>query len=163
MILVEAKFHSGKSANDLGPDAEPSPIDQLAREYDALTYYAQAERSTPVLVYLTADHGLPVDDIESSSLEYSSLRNSEAMIAWLSWRQIESVLRVAEDPILIDLRDCLRRLDLRFFGGFSVSAPGTVTPWRFSIGSLTFSWVPQNAALTRRGATGSQSMWRFHR
>lgn len=52
VILIEAKYHSGKSS--VADQELERPNDQLAREWDNLVHLAQRERAQPILIYLTA-------------------------------------------------------------------------------------------------------------
>ena len=61
LVLIEAKFRSGKSFE--ADDEKERPNDQLAKEWDNLESLATAEGAEPFLVYLTADFGCPVAQI----------------------------------------------------------------------------------------------------
>ena len=114
LVLVEAKFRSGKSS--VADENTPSPVDQLAREFDNLAYAAARVGGVPVLVYLTADMGLPRHELIESAREYQSKypNREPPVLAWLGWRMLH---RLAPSPLLTDLRRLLERLDLIDFHG----------------------------------------------
>lgn len=132
LIVVEAKFHSGKSS---GPDEKSEALkDQLAREWDNGVRVAQAEGREPWLVYVTTDAGCPVRDLRESIAEYKAKRNDEPppRILWLSWRRISEVYRDSTDPILVDLMRLAKRLNLVSFSGFTPIETVPIIEWRYS-------------------------------
>jgi len=117
-VLVEVKFRSEKSS--LPDSAIDVPKDQLGREWDNLSRLCQEEKAEPVLVYLTADYGIPLDEIEESRNEYSFKRpdaTHKFQCAWLSWRHLPDALRSAEHPIAKDLVKLIERFGLTLFKG----------------------------------------------
>ncbi len=152
IILVEAKYHSGKSSE--AEEGEEHPTDQLAREWDNLTHYANRENRTPVLIYLTAGFGCPVAAIKASEQDFRSKRCDETLCPftcyWLSWRHLPRVLKDRENPMLQDLEAVLRHLNLMFFEGISeVRVPGHVQ-WAFR---KDFDWT--------MGRKVQEILWRF--
>ncbi len=139
LVPIEAKFQSAKST-DVRDEKQPQPVDQLAREWDNLTFYAQQENAEPVLIYLTADIGCPSGAIEASRVEYRSKRGGESTIAWLSWRHLEALVTGTTDPPLRDLGNMLKKLTLFFFKGFSPVARILPVDWRFTPRTVTYNW-----------------------
>jgi len=138
LVLIEAKYYSGKSSEE---DREQEcPNDQLAREWDNLVRVAAREKREPVLVYLTADMGIPKDEIEVSQREYRVKRGKQAVIAWISWRHLAGVLSGAQNPSLQDLRKVLERLNLVFFSGFSAIGRAAPVDWTYEGSSLRYGW-----------------------
>ena len=146
-ILIEAKFRSGKSS-DAGGD-EVAPTDQLAREWDNLVARAHRVDAEPHLIYLTADVGIPIEEIQASEREYLSRRPAGAPFScgWLSWRHLERCIRQLNDqgvdnPCLRDLARLCMRLELRFYDGISKFTPETLH-WRFQSAPTVFNWPDQ--------------------
>ena len=129
VIFVEAKYRSGKSSE--ADDVPERPYDQLAREWDNLVHLAHPH-TTPMLVYLTADVGMPREEMSASVAEYRGKRGGNApTICWVSWRHLHDVLDANRGVIHKDLLDMLERLDLHFFRGVHVPAPMTARQWTF--------------------------------
>ncbi|MDE2039668.1 MAG: hypothetical protein KGO96_05705 [Elusimicrobia bacterium] len=135
LALVECKFLSGKSGIEdhadediVVPERRP-PTDQLAREWDNLNKRAAQEQSTPVLIYLTADVGMPREDLEDSRLAIERSGERTFNCCWLSWRQLYEVR--SEAPIITDLKALLKRLNLIFFHGISDFTPAEPIDWQF--------------------------------
>jgi hypothetical protein len=177
LILVEAKFRSGKSSE---ADDSVHPQDQLAREWDNLQALAAQESSTPVLIYVTADMSLPHDDIEASQQELARKRGQRGRIGWLSWRHLPSLLDGSAHEVLRDLGAALRHLNLTFFEGLSSGDAVPAVQWTFTGSAPGFSWeciaaggvVPAvqwtfTGSVTHfswRGiAAGDAELWRFRR
>ena len=138
-ILIEAKFRSGKSSE--ATDDESAPRDQLAREWDNLVALAHREGATPLLVYLTADFGMPNAEIDASMEEYRLKRGAAPFACgWLSWRHLERQFRRTEDWRLRELVDLCNRLDLRLFDGVSKIRPRAIC-WRFRTSPMQFRWL----------------------
>ncbi len=141
LILVEAKFHSGKSSEE--DEKEEHPTDQLAREWGNLIQRATKENKEPVLIYLTAGFGCPTDAIHVSKKSFEKKPVGQSArwpftCLWLSWRHLPTILKSNGNPILQDLLAVLKRLGLTFFAGFSeVKYPGPIG-WSFSRG---FDWT----------------------
>lgn len=90
IILVEAKFHSGKSSLKT-PDGPPN--DQLAKQMVNLRLLAKRESADSyALVYLTADMGFPSRSIRESieELDAKTQDGSEESFFWTNWRAIRS-------------------------------------------------------------------------
>ncbi len=117
LLLVEAKYRSGKSSTAL--DNETPPRDQLARELDNLRAMAEDEGIACYgVIFITADFSCPTSDIIESAREYRDKRQSDPHFYWLSWRMLPDVLdltRARQEPMLKDLRDLMLRLNLVMF------------------------------------------------
>lgn len=128
LILVEAKLHAGKSSE---ASADDEPIgDQLAREWQSVQRRAQDEQRQPFLVYVTADYGLPADDIAHSQDELRKKQGAEGLILWLSWRVFGEVARLSGSPLLGDVaRLLIQRYALSSFDGIALRK--VCATWRF--------------------------------
>jgi len=151
-VLVEAKYHSGKSGEaDEREDAPPN--DQLAREWHSLVNHENDAR-TPVLVYLTADVCMPQIEIANSVKEYRDKQGGPGtpnpVIAWLSWRHLTEIVEGVEDVVGRDLKSLLERLGLFFFRGMSDVATLPSHTWRFTVPEARFAWE-----------SSGQFLWRF--
>lgn len=133
IILVEAKYKSGKSSLD---DDGIEPNDQLAREWDILT--TREKDATPYLLYVTADFSYPKEDIEESQSEFEKKRNGRLDVVWISWRKLPTVLNGSE-LILKDLIEILRKQGLTFFEEIKIP-PIDRVPWTFQKNILNFDW-----------------------
>ena len=116
IVLIEAKYKSGKSSE---ADDNDTPNDQLAREWDNLCVYATRTNSDPYFLYVTADIGFPISDIEASRLDYLRTRGKNIDILWLSWRKLHAILK-SDELIINDLRDILWKQGLTFFEGIFI-------------------------------------------
>jgi len=133
LILVEAKYLSGKSSEASETDQRPN--DQLAREWDNLLRVAERENANPFLIYLTGSLGIPVSEIEASIAEYRSKRKDDASspaILALSWRHIPEVFQQSNNVILRDLSDMAERFGFRYFHGFHLSSKHERWSWKFN-------------------------------
>lgn len=148
MILVEAKYRSGKSseADATAQDGKP-PWDQLAREWDNLVRKADRANASAVLIYLTADPGFPYNAVRASLEEFRKARSlaPPPRICWLSWRHLFNVAAGASGTMLGDLHDMLGRLGLHFFSGVSELPRLAGSEWTFravapSPRTVVFSW-----------------------
>lgn len=128
LVLVQAKYRSGKSSE--ADESSTVPFDQLAREWGNVESLARSESREPVLVYLTAGVGPPVEDIRRAEADHSAKASRTSLpfeCHWLSWRHLVPVAESRTDSdspalaslLLEDLGEMLNRLDLVFFGGFS--------------------------------------------
>ncbi|RLD97778.1 MAG: hypothetical protein DRI92_05055 [Aquificota bacterium] len=146
-ILIEAKFHSGKSSY---PDSSDFPNDQLAREYDNLQKYSENVGSIPVLIYLTADYGMPRGSIEESISEYTAKRGNTPTIAWISWQHLNSIIgdTTGHDQygeMIRDISSLLTKLGLDLFKGAPALEPYNLRwkfkkMWQFGIKAPVISW-----------------------
>jgi len=142
-VLVEAKFWSGKSsaAND-----SDIPFDQLAREYDNLVCWCRRQGIHQCfLLYCTADLGLPRHDMEDSVAEFSNKRGEPFQIFWVTWRTIPRLFAHSTHPILVDLRNLVKKLGLVFFEGLTSSNPDLNrflerNPWEYHIYIARYEW-----------------------
>jgi len=113
MVLVEAKYRSGKSSE---ADEGEKCNDQLAREWENLSLLAKRENARPILIYVTADFALPIHEIKESQEELKSKGKEPANIYWLSWRYIPEVFKDSADIMLQDLVKLFEeRYGLTFF------------------------------------------------
>ena len=142
LLGIEAKLWSGKSS--IADDEIEAPIDQLAREWDNLTYAAEAEPNGGAdarLLYITSDIAMPVDEILDSERKFSEKRKEKGRpnfrCAWVSWRNLIPLFRGVPTS-LSNLALLADKLDLRYFHG--ISDPGIAAPlwrserrWRFVI------------------------------
>jgi hypothetical protein len=141
-LLIEAKYHSGKSST-ASEDGLP-PYDQLAKEYDNLARAAEvAGVSRFAVIYLTTEMGFPALEIAESLNEYQRKRGFVPGIYWLSWRMLSDVIVDASNPILLDLRQFLAHLDLLMFR--RVRTPIGKIDWSFSVSKQRWKWsqLPQ--------------------
>lgn len=149
LVAVEVKFRADKSAD--ADASEVPPTDQLAKEWDNLVSRARAEDSEPVLLYLTADFGCPVEAIEDSRAEYRSKRGVDPVIAWLSWSQLHRVVTDRGEPVLRDLGELLTKLGLEGFQGIAPIPPLLPLSWSFDDREHDLEWpvVPRTAVTWR--------------
>ena len=120
LVLVEAKYRSGKSSRE---DLLERPNDQLAREWDNVEKLALREGRRPILLYVTADISIPIDEILESQAELARKRGATAKILWVSWRHVVALAHQATgDLMLHDLERVLRRLGLTFFEGVGLAS-----------------------------------------
>jgi hypothetical protein len=134
LILVEAKFKSGKSSE---ADLSDKPSDQLSKEWDNLKCLATKNNSDPYLLYITANIGFPEKEIKESISEYLKKRESTINILWLSWRKIPAIFHNTESEIIKDLVKLLRRQGLIFFEGFKINQVESFN-WQFQAGDLGY-------------------------
>ena len=135
LILIEAKYLSGKSSE--ADESDDKPNDQLAREWDNLIVRAGKMDKRPILIYLTAHYAYPYQDIDDAINEFLDKRpgGAEPVIHWLSWRHLYKVCKNTCDPILKDLALILERLNLRFFDAIKLEY--VHIPWSFE---KDFDW-----------------------
>jgi hypothetical protein len=145
IILVEAKYKSGKSSE--ATDDEDKPYDQLAREWDNLLVFAKNKNAKPYLLYVTPHFSYPKEDIEEAQFEFMKKRSGKLDVVWISWRKLPTVLN-GSAPILKDLIEILRKQGLTFFDGISIPQIGRIL-WTFQ--KDTFNWKPNF----------SEIKWRF--
>jgi hypothetical protein len=137
LVLVEAKYLSGKSSE--AEESSTEPLDQLAREWGNVESLAGSEDYEPVLVYLTAAFGRSVEDILRAAEDHHRKTNRTSLpftCYWLSWRHLALVAEsrtglgssATASCILEDLGTMLNRLGLVFFGGFSPHEPVSAMP-----------------------------------
>lgn len=143
LVLIEAKFRSGKSSEQ--GERHDVPVDQLAREWDNLTHLAKDQDATAELVYLTADYGMPRGDIAVSEAAYVRTRPEWARehpfrCSWLSWRHLWMLFDAAGDDVLCDLARLAERLGLVFFGGIDPIRPIDSITWAFTPPVTRFDW-----------------------
>lgn len=140
IVLVEAKFYSGKSSE--ASAADKPPYDQLAREWDNLVHVAKRKHADPILIYLTADAGLPHSEITASLKEYTAKRSDgpKPVIAWLSWCHLRDVVKGSSNPIKSDLDALLTRLGLIFYEGIHDVKLAAPDLWTYKPPALHFSW-----------------------
>lgn len=126
VVVIEAKYRSGKSSLSSLTDDEDAPSgDQLARQWEnARSRYA----GVPLfLVFVTAAHVNPRREI-AESVEQIRPAYLPAFVLWLSWRALTQV--EPSTPLLADVRDLLvERYRLATFTGFTPTVP--LPPWQF--------------------------------
>ena len=137
LVLVEAKYHSGKSSvADEDSEIEAPPKDQLAREWDNLIVVAEREGRTPVLIYLTADIGCPQDSILKSLEDHSRncrfKKRKPFKCYWLSWRHLAETLQPPGNGVFENLLKVMQKLNLVFFHGISEIPSREPREWSFS-------------------------------
>ena len=157
IVLIEAKYHSGKSSEASEDDEnETPPHDQLAREWDNLLHIAESEKESrePILIYLTADFGCPVEAIEDSRKNFERKRSGQAKklfsCFWLSWRHLKEALHKSTDKVFENLVEAMRKLNLVFYYGITAMPLHEPRHWRFL---QQFDW----SAVAKCRATS----WRF--
>lgn len=151
-VLVEAKHGAGKSQWDaLEEELAPRKHDQLVRYWSALREQdfagidrARLGRARCTVVYLTPHVGPPRAELDESVHIDPSIR-----LAWLSWRDLHSVLAAAnpsertEERAIGALRALLSHLGLSTFAGFrGPSIAVLVDPsrcWRWDGGTFVGS------------------------
>jgi hypothetical protein len=138
MVLVEAKYKSGKSSF---ASADNRPHDQLAREWDNLARKAEREHREPILIYLTSSIGFPKEDIEDAINEFEEKRSGQGRpnIVWLSWRHIAGLFRDETSPICEALCSLCDRFELRFFTGLRCYDLSAQWSWQFN--QLPAKWT----------------------
>jgi|SRR2546427_9120315 len=145
LLLVEAKFRSGKSS--VADDAEKLPscgaVDQLAREWENLRAFASGREAW--LLYITADVVMPRKDIEEAQNE---LRNQPARIAWISFRTLPGALRNASSPWIAGLVRALERVGLTAFEGMRPPSTYKGGGWHFASAPVVFEWAGAASRLT---------------
>ncbi len=130
LVLVEAKFHAGKS-DTADVETTGEIRDQLAREWACLLTEADRRRAQPVLIYLTPHLAPPRDDIEASLAALGAIAGPAPVISWLSWRRLTTVLSATADPLLRELNASLIRLGLELFTGLPDIRPWGPVLWTF--------------------------------
>jgi hypothetical protein len=152
IVLVEAKYRSGKSSLDQEEEEEeeedgseseqqevPALNDQLAREWDNLLPVAEREGRTPLLVYVTAHLGFPSEEIRVTQESLKRWGRRAARIFWVSWRHLPALGGNNDNKMLRDLAEALRRMNLVFFEGISVNSVMPID-WSFSFDEKRFEW-----------------------
>lgn len=134
IVLVEAKYHSGKSSEaiqEIESNMKTLIVnDQLAIEWDNLIHLANREKAIPVLLYVTADIGFPKKSIEDSCREYKKCRYEDMNVFWISWRKLPNLFINSDEKILSDLVRVLKKLGLVSFEKIKFSNPLKIT-WTF--------------------------------
>jgi hypothetical protein len=150
LILVEAKFLSGKSSFQT-EDMNDPPNDQLAREMHNLRII-QKQRGFQqyAVIYVTAHTVIPRDDINEavSELLRKTGESSVDHFYWTSWRRLPMVLKEVRDScdecqalMLRDLQQILENLNLVFFNGFTSRGWTLGEPsWTFQPSQVVFDW-----------------------
>jgi hypothetical protein len=137
IVAIEAKLNSRKSS--LPNFDSPRPEDQLAKQWDNLVRLGRDELCSQIaLVYLTADPFLPRPELVESLEEYRRKQREEARIYWVGWSALRALIDNASDPILVDLKAVLDRLDLGAFEGWS--------PLSWPQGRRKVEWRPPHVA-----------------
>lgn len=137
-VVVEVKFHSGKSGVYEGEDRlseedeDYAYRDQLTREW--MDLMERDKSKIPVLIYLTKDFLFPEDAFKQALNELSECKEKFKHNAyWLSWSKIYFQLykmmkkddyNVYEQRVLLDILLILERRNLRRF--IKISVPSQV-------------------------------------
>jgi hypothetical protein len=134
-ILVEAKHLSEKSS--VQEPENPLVTDQLAKEWMCLVRYCELHGGRPLLVYLTAHHGRPLDDFAQAAEELQSkcpdfAQRHPIQGGWLSWRHISKAFLDVVGLAQEDLVALAERMGFRFFEGIHVIHPNPGALWKFS-------------------------------
>lgn len=146
LLLVEAKFHSGISS--IASDDE-IVSHQLAKEWLQLCN-AAGNAYIPWLIYLTTDIAPPHDVIKEAKNEIDKkIMNHNISIApnisWLSWRVLGDLF-ISENqseipPILRDLSQIIRQLNLIYFDGFGdYKKISNKLTYKFRKPSINYIW-----------------------
>ncbi len=134
ILLVEAKYHSGKSSEAIQESESINKTlllnDQLAVEWDNLVHLANREKAIPVLLYVTSDIYFPRKEIKDSCDEYKRCRCKYMNVFWISWRKLPTLFYNSDKKILVDLVKVLRKLGLKYFEGIEVGTPVKIF-WSF--------------------------------
>ena len=151
LILVEAKFLSGKSSE---PNDDELPNDQLAREMQILRSIAGRKAVDDyAIVYVTAQSALPRRDFQESISELGKKtgEGSADHFYWTTWRELPQILIEArvrasgsgERALLEDLGIILVRLGLTRFSGIDSHGWNLGSPhWKFLRPYSSISWSP---------------------
>ncbi|WP_424946263.1 hypothetical protein [Candidatus Spongiihabitans sp.] len=129
LLMIEAKYLSGKSGSYDEDADEPTTSDQLAREFQDLMEY-EGDFKKRSLIYLTAHRTMPKDDLTISynriCKEYK--KRYQENTYWLSWVDVRKTIKNCceknkdLDPhkklILEDIERLLHRKGMRGFEGF---------------------------------------------
>jgi len=172
LVGIEAKYNSGKSseADDVEQETDEGVsrecTDQLVREWIELVDEAAGRNAKPILIYLTADFGFPIQQIRASLDEHPRKHpnSPRPRICWLSWRELADLFGNApKRSILLAIAEMAKKMGLTFFRGITKVARISIT-WRFAepfqqvlqtshTHSLRQAWQFQVAPIT--------SQWRF--
>ena len=138
LVMVEAKYLSGKSGDFDPENAETAASDQLAKEFRDLLEYDKGNYSNQTLIYLTAHSTLPKYDLEKSCMAVDEKNKEEYCknTYWLSWFDIHDsieALHVSQQDvhkklILDDIKRLLYRKGFRKFEGFKKIEAMKVNP-----------------------------------
>jgi len=143
LLLVEAKFRSGKSSFAVdAPEVPDAPAkDQLAREWQNLRRYAAGREAW--LLYVTADVVMPRKEMDDAQRD---LGNRPGRMAWLSFRTLPAALRHGDSQWIDGLVRVLEKLDLTSFEG--MRAPSQCeSAWRFVRPPTSFQWGSRRSGL----------------
>jgi len=162
LIGIEAKYRSGKSSEAEADDVEQETreeilrecTDQLTFEWNELVHEAESWNSKPVLIYLTADFGCPIEQIRASLKEHKRKRPNlpAPTIYWLSWRELPDLFgKEPKGSILLAIASMAEKMELTYFRGLTKVAP-IAARWKFDAPSQ---------AICRKSKVVAQA-WRFH-
>ncbi len=149
LVMIEAKYLSGKSGGDDGNNSESAfseftlsestSSDQLVREFNDLKRESE-KYSKYSLIYLTAHRTFPTEDIGSSYDAITCKRKKEDYknnVYWLSWFHVRKCIEILMEKqtnkhkkkILNDINRLLRKKGFRGFEGFSKIAIEKIYPF----------------------------------
>jgi hypothetical protein len=131
LVCIEAKYRSGKSSTDGGEEATPEETsrDQLVREWENLRTEAKRDGRKAILIYLTADFGMPISSMRES-LRFKSDNYLKHSLYWLSWRHLKYALN-PKSHIEQDLIALTDRMDFFLFEGVR-GIPKSMIDWSYS-------------------------------
>lgn len=152
LVIVEAKYLSGKSSNTLDEEElelATAPSDQLANQYaDLLDLehhlpFGGGSVKSRMLIYVTAHRSIPRESLEESMREIDRFHSHRPAgpIYWTSWFELVPLLDRSSDvedwetPILHDLSDLMKKKGFLRFGGIdlpdSIGVAGKTLFYRF--------------------------------
>jgi hypothetical protein len=142
LVVIEAKFHSGKSAF---PSVGGDISDQLAKQWVHLYRKAKKESCVPWLIYLTADTGTPKNEILEAKDELFnkpgfSSEAEQLRISWLSWCELAGLFKHSSRQQLSDLSSLATYLGLVYYKGMGRLDPLPGFHYRFRADSRMFDW-----------------------
>ena len=148
VVLVEVKYHSGKSA--YADDDIDVPTDQLAKEWDHLVVQSLEHSFEPMLIYVTSDVVYPTQDISNAAEEYRKKRRGSSKYrpmrcCWLSWRSLYRIFQDSESTAAADIRSLADRLGFKEFAGFSPIGNIQLAQWRYRV---RYNWVGRRTHAT---------------
>jgi len=162
MVLIEAKYRSGKSSE--ADEADVEVTDQLGRQWDHLWPRAKKEKAQPLLLFVTAHAAMPRAAIRKSIGEYDDKRGPairRPMIAWLSWCWLPSLFEKQALRSLKDLAALARRLGFEMFEGFPRFWPIGKMPWQFDVGDVVMDGPVAPTTRFTWPNSGACNPWRF--
>jgi len=150
IVLIEAKFKSGKSSFATPGGQGDQVNDQLGKQMVSLRSIAKDEHAKSyALIYLTAEPKFPLPGIQQSidELELKTHQGSQSHFYWTNWRAVYSELVTTlhsssmgeiERNLLTDAVQILESLGFSDFTGITSPFSGAAVPnWSMSV---AFTW-----------------------